>query len=192
MPPSDARKAAPVAAPVRYSAAARWLHWVVAAFVVCLIPLGIYMVARGEATNFDAVTGTLYSLHKLFGFIVLWFILLRVLVRLQRAAPPPVATLTPLERVASHVVHGALYIMLVTVPLLGWAGISAYPALDVFGLFNLPAILSPDQELANRILGNHKLAALLLGGLALVHIAAALRHRFLKRDGVFQRMWPPN
>lgn len=184
---SEVRTAAP-----RYSRAARWLHWLVAAFVVCLVPLGIYMVARGAATNFDAVTGTLYSLHKLLGFIVLWIILLRVLVKLQRGTPAPVATLTPLERVASHVVHSALYLLLVLVPLLGWAGISAYPALDVFGLFELPALLPPDQELANRILGTHKLLALLLAGLALAHIAAALRHRFLKRDGVFQRMWPPN
>ncbi|MBB3770477.1 cytochrome b561 [Angulomicrobium tetraedrale] len=186
---SDGSSAGP--GPARYSPAARRLHWLIAAFILCLVPLGLYMVARGEATNFDAVTGSLYSLHKLLGFLVLWLIVLRVLVRLRRGAPPPVATLTPFERTASHAVHGALYLLLLIVPLLGWAGVSAYPALDVFGLFNLPAILPPDEALANRILGVHKLLALALAAIALVHIAAALRHRFLKQDGVMARMWPP-
>lgn len=175
----------------RYSPAARRLHWIVAVLVAGMIPLGLAMVARGEATNFDATTGSLYSLHKLLGFVVLWLVVLRVLVRLRRGAPAPVATLTPFERLASRVVHGALYALLLAVPLLGWAGVSAYPALDVFGLFSLPAILPPDEALANRLFSVHGLLALTLGVLALVHIAAALRHRFIKRDGVLGRMWPP-
>ncbi|HSI40696.1 MAG TPA: cytochrome b [Xanthobacteraceae bacterium] len=175
----------------RYSYPARLLHWGVAAFVAVLIPLGLYMVARGKATDFDALTGSLYSLHKLLGFLVLWLIVVRVLVRLTRGAPPPVATLTPFERIASRAVHFALYVLLLVVPPLGWAGVSAYPALDVFGLFNLPAILPPNEALANRILGLHGLAAQILGILVLLHIAAALHHRFIKRDGVLRRMWPP-
>lgn len=174
----------------RYSFAARLLHWSVAFLVVCLIPLGLYMVARGEATNFDATTGSLYSLHKLIGFTVLWLIVLRVLIRLRGGVPPPVPTLTTLERMASHAVHIALYALLLVVPLLGWAGISAYPALDVFGWFNLPAILPANEALANRILSVHGLLAQILGLLALLHIAAALMHRFVKRDGVMRRMWP--
>lgn len=179
------------AAPSRYSRAARRLHWAVAAFVACLIPVGLYMVARGAATNFDGLTDTFYSWHKLLGFVVLWLMVVRLLVRIRRGAPPPVATLTPVERAASHTVHIALYVLLLVVPLLGWAGVSAYPALTVFGLFDLPAILPANETLAGRILDAHKLLALCLGLVALAHIAAALRHRFIKRDGVMRRMWPP-
>lgn len=179
-------------APDRYGRAARWLHWVIAVFVACLIPLGVAMVARGAATNFDGLTDTLYSAHKLLGFVVLWLMVLRVLVRVRRGAPPPVATLTPLERVVSHAVHVVLYALLLVVPLLGWAGISAYPALNVFGLFDLPAILPANEALAKAILGAHKLLALGLGLFALAHVAAALQHRFIKRDGVMRRMWPPD
>jgi cytochrome b561 len=180
----------PTAEPPRYSFAARLLHWIIALVVAGMIPVGLYMVARGEATNFDATTGSLYSLHKLVGFTVLWLIVLRVLVRLRRGAPPPVPTLTLFERIASYTVHLALYVLLLAVPLLGWAGISAYPALDVFGWFNLPAILPANEALANRILSVHGLLAQALGLLALLHIAAALMHRFVKRDGVMRRMWP--
>lgn len=190
MPLNDEPHSTP-AVPSRYSRAARWLHWAVAAFVACLIPVGLYMVARGAATNFDGLTDTIYSGHKLLGFLVLWLMVLRLLVRLRRGAPPPVATLTPLERVASEAVHVALYVLLFVVPLLGWAGVSAYPALTVFGLFDLPAILPANETLAGTILNAHKLLALALGLVALAHIAAALRHRLIKRDGVMQRMWPP-
>ena len=176
----------------RYSFAARALHWLVAAFVICMIPLGLYMVSRGAATNFDALTGKLYDLHKLAGFTVLWLILLRIIVRLRRGAPPPLAALTPLERIASTAVHHLLYVMLLVVPLLGWAGISAYPALNIFGLFNLPGILPANEPLANKIFSVHGLLAQGLGILALIHIAAALRHRFIKHDGVLRRMWPLN
>ncbi|GLK86869.1 cytochrome b [Ancylobacter defluvii] len=176
----------------RYSFAARALHWIVAIFVICMVPLGLYMAARGEATNFDALTGQLYDLHKLAGFTVLWLVVLRFFVRLRRGAPPPLATLTPFERIASGAVHHLLYMLLLIVPVLGWAGISAYPALNIFGFFNLPAILPVNEPLANRILGMHGLLAQLLGILVLVHVAAVLRHRFIKRDGVLRRMWPLN
>jgi cytochrome b561 len=176
----------------RYSFAARALHWLVAAFVICMVPLGLYMVSRGAATNFDALTGQLYDLHKLAGFTVLWLIVLRVLVRLRRGAPPPLPTLTPLERIASTAVHHLLYLLLLVVPVLGWAGISAYPALNIFGLFNLPGILPANEQLANKIFSVHGLLAQGLGILALIHIAAALRHRFIKHDGVLRRMWPLN
>lgn len=175
---------------VRYGFAARLLHWLVAVLVIVQIPVGLYMVARGEATNFDALTGHLYDLHKMTGFTLLWLMVLRILVRVTRGAPPPVATLTPFERTASSAVHHLLYVLLLIVPLLGWAGISAYPALNIFGLFNLPAILPANQPLANKILSVHGLLAVLLGVLALLHIAAALQHRFIKRDGVLRRMWP--
>lgn len=178
------------ASAARYSFPARALHWLVAAFVIFQIPVGLYMVARGEATNFDTLTGYLYDLHKLAGFTVLWLIVLRIFVRVTRGAPPPVATLTPFERIASGAVHHLLYVLLLIVPVLGWAGISAYPALSIFGLFNLPGILPADQPLANKILSVHGVLALLLGALALIHIAAALQHRFIKRDGVLRRMWP--
>jgi len=176
--------------PRRYTLLARTLHWLVALLIVLMVPLGLYMVDRGEATNFDATTGLLYDLHKLVGFALLWIVVVRLLVRLRRGAPPPEPTLTRAERAGSAAVHHSLYLLLLVVPLLGWAGVSAFPALRIFDLFNLPAILPANEEIAKRVLDVHGLVAKLLGLLALAHIAAALYHRFVKRDGVFGRMWP--
>lgn len=173
-----------------YAASQKWLHWIVALFVFCMIPMGFYMVARGEATKFDALTNTLYSYHKMFGFILLWLVALRFVIRLRRGAPAPEASLSGLHVAAANLVHKLLYALLFLVPLLGWLGVSAYPALDLpFGL-KLPALLPVNEGMAEKLFGFHELAAKLLLGFLLLHVAAALYHHLIRKDGVLRRMLP--
>ncbi len=172
-----------------YSPLQRMLHWIVALGVICMIPVGLYMVRRGVWSNFDAMTNTLYSWHKFIGFCLLWLIVVRVIVRLMRGAPPPVP-LHPLQRIASEATHFGLYVLLLLVPILGWTGVSAYGARGTPFGFQLPEIIAQNQPLGEMILKYHGWAAILLGLLALMHIGAALMHRFIIKDGVFARMWP--
>ena len=173
-----------------YTAAARRLHWLTAAMVIVLIPVGIYMTNRGQATNFDALTNTLYSWHKLMGFLLLWIVLARLAYRFVVGAPPDEPTLAPLQRIAAHLTHWALYGLLIVVPLLGWFATSAYPALDVALGLRLPSIAAPDQKLAERVYQLHKLGAILIGLLALMHVGAALFHHVIRKDNVLRRMLP--
>jgi len=80
---------------------------------------------------------------------------------------------------------------LIVVPLLGWAGVTAYPALITLGSYHLPAMpgIPKDQALAKQLFEIHGNLALVLAGLAVAHAAAGLHHLLLKKDGVFQRMW---
>jgi cytochrome b561 len=173
-----------------YSKAARLFHWITAGFVFVMIPVGIYMVERGKATNFDALTNTLYSNHKMFGFILLWIIVARLAYRLLKGAPADEPTLKPWEKTVSHLVHWALYGLLLSVPLLGWIGVSLYPALGIpFGL-NLPALVSPNDKAAGTVFLLHKIGAITLALLALMHIAASLKHHFVSKDNVLRRMMP--
>lgn len=172
-----------------YSSLQRMLHWIVALGVIVMIPLGIYMVRRGAWSNFDALTNTLYSWHKLIGFCLLWIIVLRIIVRLVRGAPPPVP-LHPLQRLASEATHLGIYVLLAAVPILGWLGLSAYGAMGAALGITLPQIIAQNDALATTLLQYHGWAAILLGLLALMHIGAALMHRFVFKDGVFARMWP--
>jgi len=87
------------------------------------------------------------------------------------------------------VVHYALYALLFIVPLLGWIGISMYPALNIFGVFNLPS-LTGKSDAAEQVLAIHKFAAWTLVALAALHIAAALYHHLIRKDGVLARMMP--
>lgn len=174
-----------------YSATARALHWLTALGVFVMLPLGLAMSYRGQVLNlWDGTTETLYSTHKLLGFLLLWLVAGRLVYRLVHGAPPDDPGLPPLQRWAAHLVHWLLYGLLIVVPLLGWIGVSLFPALEVFGLFSLPALAAPDEAAAGRVLGLHGKLALATGALAGLHIAAALYHRFIRGDGVLRRMWP--
>jgi cytochrome b561 len=172
-----------------YSPLQRMLHWITVAIVSIMIPVGLYMVYRGKWSNFDALTNTLYSWHKLIGFCLLWLIVVRIIVRLIRGAPPP-EPLHPLQQAAATATHFGMYVLLLVVPILGWTGLSAYGAMDAALGIKLPQIISKNEALSETILHYHGWAAIGLGLLALMHIGAALMHRFILKDRVFARMWP--
>lgn len=176
--------------PAGYSGLQKILHWVIALMAVALAILGLAMVRRGAVTNFDAVTNQMYTNHKTAGFILLLLMVWRITIRIRRGLPPPEPTLTRLQVVASETVHRMIYLMLFIVPLLGWAGVSAYGARGIRGGLSLPPILPVNQSLGEVILKFHGRAALVLFILVAGHVAAALMHRFVLKDGVLKRMLP--
>jgi cytochrome b561 len=99
--------------------------------------------------------------------------------------------------VASRIVHGALYVLLFTVPLLGWVNASfrGWPV-TLFGIFPLPALVSPrEMQPPGSFVGpwtgdTHVWLSYLLVGVAGLHIVGALFHRFVLHDRVLARMVP--
>lgn len=174
-----------------YTPTARRFHWYTVAFLAVQIPLGLYMVQRGEATNFDAITGKLYDSHKLLGFLILLLVAARLIYRLTRGAPPDEPTIEPWQKAGAHFNHWGLYVLLIIVPVLGWVGVSYYGARSIFGLFSLPPLTAQNQDTATTVLLVHKWAAFVLIAMAAVHVGAALFHYFIRRDGVLGRMLPP-
>ncbi|MGL5734622.1 MAG: cytochrome b [Beijerinckiaceae bacterium] len=184
---------APMPSAPTYSGLAKFFHWITVLIVFPMFFVGMAMADRARANLFDATTNQMYSMHKLMGFILLWLIVARSVYKLKQGSPPPVPTLTVLERMASAATHHMLYVLLLVVPILGWAGVSAFPALRIFDAFSLPAILPANEALAKTILQWHGWIARLLMLVILAHIGAALMHGVLKRDGVMNRMigwWP--
>ncbi|QPH52779.1 cytochrome b [Pontivivens ytuae] len=177
-----------------YSITQKALHWIVALLFVAMIPAGFIFT---DFDNRDAIEATFgagsfdrfYNMHKSVGFLVLGLMLLRIIVKVVMPKPPYAQPLAPAQRMASGIVHGLIYVLLIVVPVLGWAGVSAFPApLPVFGFFDMPNLVGPDRELSRTLLDGHGLAVRLLIALAVVHIAAALYHGIVKRDGVLSRM----
>ncbi len=166
-----------------YSPMARRLHWFTVLFLAIQIPLGFAMV------NIDGFPASLYNFHKLFGLVILALVVVRLGYRLVNGAPPDVPTLTVFEKAASHVTHWSLYGLLLLTPILGWLGISYYDAREVFG-FTIPALTGKDQAFSERVFVWHKYAAILMVLLAGLHVAAALMHYIVKKDGVLARMIP--
>lgn len=190
---SPLRTTAPAPAPAvapTYSPVARTLHWLTVAFVAGMVSVGLIMTSRAERNIWDGLTNALYSSHKLAGVTLLALVLVRLVYRFTHGAPPDEPTIEPWQKFASHVTHWTLYALLVAVPVLGWTGISLYPALDIFGLFKLPGLVAPNQPASSTVFMMHKFGAFALVALVGLHIAAALFHHIVRKDGVLRRMLP--
>ena len=173
----------------KYPIGWRVLHWLMAVMVLTLLPVGLWMASRAEANIWGSLTNTLYSSHKALGFTVLLLMLVRIGLKIRVGAPPYPSTLPRSLQIAAKSLHHCLYLLLIITPMLGWAGVTAYPALIIVGDFYLPAMpgVPEDTALAERLFAIHGVFALMLAVLLAGHIAAALRH-MLRGDGIFRRM----
>ena len=170
------------------------LHWIVAILVIAMIPAGLIFTDFDNKPMIEGLFGEgsfdrFFNLHKALGFTILGLVILRLLAMLVWPAPPYSPPLFLPVRIAAHATHAALYALLIVVPLLGWLGVSAFPApLPFFGLFDMPPIAPEDKELSKFALYVHGLLAMLLAAFAIVHIAAGVWHRSVKQDTVFNRI----
>jgi cytochrome b561 len=175
------------ASPPGYALLARRLHWWTAALLAVQIPVGLFMVRYGGATNFAEPSGELYDGHKLLGLTLLLLAAVRLGYRLAHGAPPSEPSLARWQRVTSQCTHWAIYAMLLLVPCIGWLAISYYGPFRPFG-FPLPTLVAENGERAKSFFALHKFAAYALMALIGMHIAAALWHYLILKDGVMRRM----
>ncbi len=174
-----------------YTRTARALHWTTVALLAVQFPVGLYMSYRGNSLNlWDNVTNVLYSSHKLAGVTILLIVLWRLVYRTTRGAPGHEPTIEPWQRIVSRLNHWGMYALLIAAPIAGYIGISLFPALDIFGLFSLPAVVAPDKEAAKTAFDVHRLFVRLLALLIAIHVGAALYHYVIRKDNVLGRMIP--
>jgi len=164
----------------------RVLHWLT---VICVVMAAAFILTRDQLDG-RSVRLWLLEGHRHFGLFVLALFVIRVFVRLRVGKLPPSGEAPWPMRAAAGLTHLALYALLVTLPLLGWALSSAEgKPVHLFGA-TLPNLVAPDEDLADSLQAWHLDAAWVLLGLVCLHIAAALWHHFVMRDGVLRRMWP--
>jgi cytochrome b561 len=168
----------------RYSSPAIALHWVLALAIIANFALGIYMHELPVSPS----RLKLYNYHKWAGITILALSALRLLWRLTHRAPPDVP-MPAWQARAAHAIHGLFYVLFFAVPLSGWAYSSAagFPVV-VFGVVPLPDFVPKGKELADTLKGLHKILTLSMGALVLAHIAAAMKHQWIDRDGLMARM----
>jgi cytochrome b561 len=174
-----------------YSLTMRLMHWVTATMITFSLVLGFWMTDRSEADIWDELTNTLYAWHKLIGFLILLFTAIRIVVKLKSQKPPYPAQLAAWQIQVAKAVQIAMYTLLILITLFGWAGVTAYPALETLGGLNLPGLpgIPKNEALAKELFEIHGFLIFVLIGIALLHIIAGLNHLWLKKDGVFQRIW---
>ena len=170
-----------------YTVAARALHWLTAAIVLALIPLGF--VAANDWGIPEQTHQRLYNLHKSLGTTLLPLALLRLIYRVVHPPAPLPSDIALVQRLAAHATHWALYTLIIVQPLVGWIGTSAYPApIPFFGLFELPKIWPADRALSEQLFVLHRWLGILIAIIVAMHIGAALYHHFVRKDRVLMRM----
>lgn len=180
-----------VSAPRRYHGFAIALHWLLAIALVGIFSVGLYMADL----PFSPQRLKLYNWHKWAGITILLLSVLRLVWRLTHtppALPPTVVQAMPgWQMRAYHATHVAMYALFFIVPLVGWAYSSAagFPIV-LFGVLPLPDFVPASKPLSELIKPWHEISAFALAGLVLLHVAAALKHHFIDKDGLLQRMLP--
>ena len=167
----------------KFSPLQRVLHWTMAAAILLMLFIGIGMVSTITPAHL-----TLLSIHKPLGIAILILVIVRLIVRLSRGTPPLPADLPPLLKFAAHASHWALYALMIAMPLIGWGMLSAAGDPVVVAGIHLPSILPMDGAMHGVLRQAHTWLALLLFALVLGHLAAALFHALVRRDGVFESM----
>ncbi|MBU6259757.1 MAG: cytochrome b [Burkholderiales bacterium] len=170
----------------RYTLVAIALHWLLALMIVGTFGVGWYMADL----PLSPTRLRLFNYHKWAGITILALSALRLLWRLTHR-PPPDGPMPAWQARAAHALHGLLYLLFFAVPLMGWAYSSAagFPIV-VYGVLPLPDFVPHDRALAETLKPLHGDLAWTLAVVVLLHVAAALKHQFVDRDGLLQRMRP--
>lgn len=162
---------------------ARLLHWGMAVLVMAMLFIGVGMVAS------LALRPMLIDLHRPLGIAILLLALVRLYHRWRSPPPPLPADLPRPQVLAAKASHWLLYALMIAMPLLGWSMLSAggYPV-QMVGALELPALVPHDPTLYAWLRGAHGVLGYALFALVLTHLAAALYHAWVRRDGVFDAM----
>jgi len=176
----------------RYTRVAVALHWLIAVLLVGNLATGLFVL--GPLGNGDAddrrLAATLVALHEAVGFAVFGLTLFRLGWRLANPPPPLADHLTPLERSLAGLSHAGFYIVMLALPLTGWAMISTGPTAAPV-LFGMPVPTLPlPREWGRALYAAHGWLGWLTGAMIVLHVAAALKHHWLDRDGTLARMLP--
>lgn len=169
----------------RFSPLQRALHWVMAICILAMLFIGVGMVSTVKPEYL-----TLVSIHKPLGITILVLALVRLVVRITRGAPPLPADMPMPMKLAAKLSHYVFYALMIALPLLGYGMLSAADYPVVVAGMRIPSLLPHSNSLHTLLWNAHRFLALCFFALIVVHLAAALFHALVRRDGVFHAMAP--
>lgn len=172
----------------KYSKPAVLLHWLIALLIIAAFALGVTMV---DIPGLTPTKLKYYSWHKWLGVTVLALAALRLLWRLAHRQPAYPAAMPIWQQRAAGALHGLLYVLMFAIPLSGYFySLSAGVPVTYLGVLPLPVLIDPNPELKPVLKAVHYWLNMSLLAAFVLHVAAALKHQFIDRDRVLQRMLP--
>ena len=168
-----------------YTRTAKSLHWLMALLLIGLLALGFYM----HDLPLSPEKLQLYAWHKWAGVSAFLLVLFRLSWRLAHTPPPLPAGMSQTMQLAAHAGHGLLYLLMLAIPLTGWLMSSAKGFQTVwFGVLPIPDLIGKDKATGELLALVHKSLNLLFVAVILGHVGAALKHHFIDKDGLLDRM----
>ena len=163
---------------------ARLLHWLMALMIIAMLFIG-----AGMAASVSERHAWLLNLHKPLGIAILLLVVVRLFVRFSTRQPPLPVDLPGVQVLAAKLSHVLLYALMFILPIVGWAMISAAgDPVMLSSSLQLPSILPANPTTFAFLRKAHTYLAYLLFFTVLLHLAAALYHGWIRRDGVLQSM----
>lgn len=158
----------------------------VAALVIFSTGCGWWMSHVAERAGRPA----LYQFHSSIGYDLLFLLVLRLAWRLIDRAPALPENLLRWERVAAHLSHVLLYLLMLAVSIGGWLLLGTFSRTIEGTLFGVVPVPPPvlDRSLHKALEESHEFLSYALLILVAVHVAAALRHHFIKKNDLLRRM----
>ena len=169
----------------RYPISIRIIHWLTSILLVATVSI----VLIRDQMETKAVRVELLNLHRAIGLGILLLLIIRLFFRAKHVKNLPKHGLSLLNELAAKVAHLSIYIALIALPILGLLQTNATgKEATFFGLFTLPKLINPNEDLAESLQDYHAYAAWILIALICLHILAALWHHFILKDNVLESM----
>lgn len=180
----------------RYTAVAIALHWAIALLIIGLIAVGWIMdeLPGGPGSPKTAII----QLHKSFGITVLLLTVARIAWRLMNP-PPPEPAMPAAQKFLASAVHILLYVIMLVMPLSGWIMASAeigqhetrfFGTVEMY-IPGIPGLPDATREaVAETSESIHHLLPWIIIALLGLHVAGAVKHHFIDKDGLMARMAP--
>ena len=170
-----------------WGAVAKVLHWVMALLIFAMFILGWVAVAY----PLSPTKLTLFIWHKSIGVSLLGLVCLRLIWRAINTTPTPPAATLPFEHTLARVGHAILYLLMIFMPLSGYViNSTADFGFRFFGWVRVPNLIPPNKAWQDTAEVVHLVLFIVFVVVILIHIAAALRHHFMRNNNVLTRMLP--
>lgn len=164
------------------------LHWLLALLMIGLLALGWVMV---QLDYFSPYYESAPALHYSLGILVFFLVLIKIIWQLAKPLPVHDKRLKVYELYASKIVHFILLLFMIMMPISGYIVITAGSNdANFFGLFDLPTLFKVTKQMREVATFFHTYFPFILVGFIVVHILAAVKHKFVDKMKTARDMWP--
>jgi len=171
---------------LRWGSVSIGLHWTIAALVLLVqVPAGLTMVALDPGT----LQNVLYNVHKNTGLVIFALAVVRLGWRFAHPVPLLPVDLPAWQARAAHVTHALLYLVLFLMPITGflYTALGGFPV-PLFMLYDLARLVPENKPLAEAFKLAHLTLQWVLYAVVALHVAGALQHHLVRKDGILRRM----